>query len=506
MTNNRTSEISDESIDDLRRNIHQLKKKLKIERKRRILAENQKNELKKENKKLKKEIAKILSSAPFLSASSKTAEAGGVPSSKTFYRRKRQCEENRKSGGQPGHEGNGRKRPASNSPSMNIPLDSCPECGTHLNEPVNGAEQTRTITDIPFPRHIVYKIHYPRYWCSTCKKLVRGELPLPPNHQFGPAVASWIAYHRMLGLTIRKIQSSLLETYDIQMSEATILKLERWVADTLKEDCEKLKEKIIQENNINADETSFRVNGENGWLWVFTSTIGSYYKVASNRGHSVPEEVLKGFNGVLGRDAWKPYDVIMCSGHQLDLLHVNRWLERAEIKHKIEPRSLLTSQPVKILRKGRPPEKFLEFVDGVRSILKKAVEYTENDPPPSLDERKNARDKFQAELTGLLERKWVDPDVIRISKELRKRQDMLLTFMVHEDVPWHNNDAERAIRQGVLHRKISGGRRTWLGAEVFGVLLSIYETSKKQKENFMQLVGRKLGFEAPVENGNCSTS
>jgi transposase len=290
------------------------------------------------------------------------------------------------------------------------------------------------------------------------------------------------------------------------MSEATILKLERWVADTLKEDYEKLKEKIIQENNINADETSFRVNGENGWLWVFTSTIGSYYKVASTRGHSVPEEVLKGFNGVLGRDAWKPYDVIMCSGHQLDLLHVNRWLERAEIKHKIEPRSLLTSQPVKILRKGRPPEKFLEFVDGVRSILKKAVEYTENDPPPSLDERKNARDKFQAELTGLLERKWVDPDVIRIFKELRKRQDMLLTFMVHEDVPGHNNDAERAIRQGVLHRKISGGRRTWLGAEVFGVLLSIYETSKKQKENFMQLVGRKLGFEAPVENGNCSTS
>lgn len=123
-----------------------------------------------------------------------------------------------------------------------------------------------------------------------------------------------------------------------------------------------------------------------------------------------------------------------------------------------------------------------------------------------MDERKNARNEFQAELTGLLERKWVDPDAIRISKELRKRQNMLLTFMVHEDVPWHNNDAERAIRQGVLHRKISGGRRTWLGAEAFGVLLSIYETSKKKKERFMEMVGKKLGFEAPVEIGNCSTS
>lgn len=493
-------------VEELEQTIHQLNKELENERKYRISAQKQKNELRKENKKLKKEIARILSSAPFLSASYKTAEAGGVPSSKTFYRRKTRSEENKRSGGQPGHKGQSRKKPASNSPSVNITLDTCPDCGTHLHKPVKGAEQTRTVTDIPFPMHIVYEIHYQRYWCPNCKKLVRGELPLPPNQQFGPGVASWIAYQRMLGLTIRKIQSSLLETYDIHMSEATILKLERWVADTLKEDYEKIKEEIVQGNNINADETSFRVNGDNGWLWVFTSTIGSYYKVAPTRGHSVPEEVLKDFKGVLGRDAWKPYDVVMCSGHQLDLLHVNRWLERAEIRHKIEPRTLLTSQPAKILRKGRPPEKFLEFVDGVRSILKRAIEYSENDPSPSLDERKNACTGFQAELTALVYRKWVDPDAIRISKELRKRQNMLLTFMLHEDVPWHNNDAERAIRQGVLHRKISGGRRTWIGAEVFGVLISIYETSKKKKKRFMEMVEGKLGFSSSNERKNNLTS
>jgi transposase len=78
--------------------------------------------------------------------------------------------------------------------------------------------------------------------------------------------------------------------------------------------------------------------------------------------------------------------------------------------------------------------------------------------------------------------------------------------MIHEDVPWHNNDAERAIRQGVLHRKISGGRRTWGGADVFGVLLSIYETSKKRKERFMGRVGEKLGFSPHYEIPTNSTS
>ncbi len=177
--------------------------------------------------------------------------------------------------------------------------------------------------------------------------------------------------------------------------------------------------------------------------------MASYYRVAPTRGHTVPEETLEGFNGVLGRDGWKPYDKINCSGHQLDLLHVNRRLERAEIKHRIEPRTLLTSKPAKLMKLGRPPEKFLEFVDGIRSILERAIEYTKNDPPPSIKERETACKEFQEEMKTLLDREWTDKDTIRISKELRKRHDMLFTFMEFDGVSWHNNYAERAIRQGV---------------------------------------------------------
>jgi len=335
--------------------------------------------------------------------------------------------------------------------------------------------------------------------------MVRGDVSwIPPNQEFGPSIASWVAYQRMLGLSIEKIQSSLYETYNIKISRATILKLEKWVADTLKEDYEKLHEEIVRSKAINGDETGFRINGENSWLWGFTSLLGTYYKVSPTRGHIVPEKILEGFKGVLGRDAWKPYDVVKCAGHQLDLLHVNRWLERAEIKHKIEPRSLLTSKPAKKAKPGRPPKKFIEFVDGVRSILKRAVEFTQKDPPPSMEIRKNACKEFQKEMKALLNREWIDVDVIRISKELRKRQSMLFTFMEFEGVPWHNNDAERAMRKGVLHRKISGGRRTWSGAGVFEVLLSIYETSKIRGERFMEMLKEK--FEIPPNERSRNTS
>jgi len=507
MKNEDETENLRKRIRDLEREITQLEEDLEKERNEKKEIWQQKRELENDNKHLKKQLAQLLGSAPTLAASDKTAEAGGVPSSKTFYRRNRQEGEKKPRGGQPGHAGHGREKPTQNSPPLYVELDECPDCSTPVGEPVDGAEQSRIITDIPLPRHNIYEIVYLRYWCNKCKKLVRGEVPwLPPNQQFGPAVASWIVYQRMLGLSIGKIQSSLYETYEITISEATILKLEKWVADTLKEDYEKLHEEIVKAAAVNADETGFRIDGKNGWLWVFTSTICSYYKIAPTRGHTVPEETLEGFNGVLGRDAWKPYDVVKCSGHQLDLLHVNRWLERAEIKHRIEPRSLLTSKPAKLMKQGRPPENFLEFVDGVRLILKRAVEYTENDPPPSMKERGNVCKEVQKDMTALLDKEWTDEDAIRISKELRKRQDMLFTFMEYEGVPWHNNDAERAIRQGVLHRKISGGRRTWTGAEIFEVVLSVYETTKKRGQRFMGMLKKKLEMPPSGKSINTSTS
>jgi len=78
---------------------------------------------------------------------------------------------------------------------------------------------------------------------------------------------------------------------------------------------------------------------------------------------------------------------------------------------------------------------------------------------------------------------------------------MLFTFTDHEGLPWHNNDAERVIRLGVLHRKIGGGRRTWAGAEVFEVILSNYETAKKRGNRFIEMVRAK--FDPPAGARGC---
>ena len=51
---------------------------------------------------------------------------------------------------------------------------------------------------------------------------------------------------------------------------------------------------------------------------------------------------------------------------------------------------------------------------------------------------------------------------------------------MYPDVPLTNNAAERAVKQVVGLRKISGGSKTQNGATIHAVNLSIIETIRKQ--------------------------
>jgi transposase len=219
---------------------------------------------------------------------------------------------------------------------------------------------------------------------------------------------------------------------------------------------------------------------------VFEFLTGVLYVLAPTRSSSVPAKALDGFTGTLVTDAWDPYNVVAGAKRQLDLLHANRWLERVEVIRGIEPRPLVKACKAKFTRPGRPPREFLRFADGLRSRLREAILFVESEP--SQKQRMRAYKKYRRSMHRFLSKPGKDKDAARIAKELRSREGQLFTFVLDPKVPWHNNGAERAIRQGVLHRKISGGRRTWTGAQRFQVLLSVYETCKRTGETFLQKV------------------
>lgn len=470
-----------------------LREDLEKARKRIEDLEQEKRDLEKKVKDLKDQLSRVLGSAPMLAASDKTAEAGGVSSSKVFYRRPVDRKEKKPTGGQVGHKGHARAKPVPNAPPVLLTLAHCPKCEGELGAPCD--EQVRTVTDIPEPQLLVYEVRTSRYKCPHCKTRVHAEPFLPPNQQFGAYVAAWIAYHRMLGLSMDKVLGSLVETFGLQMSEQTGYDLEAWVSKSLGPTYEELRKQIQQEPIVGGDETKFRINGENGWLWTIVSKLLSFYEIHNTRGKNAITRMLPEFEGVIVRDAWDPYDQLTKATHQLDILHVNRWFERAEGTHGIEPRKLVKIQNVKFTRAGRPPKELLKFIDGGRKRFREAILFV--DKNPSAKERERAYVRYHRSMRAFLNRPWKHKDAVRIRNELLGRLGMLFTFVRIPDVPWHNNDAERSIRQGVLHRKISGGRRTWNGAEILSTLLSVFETCKKTGKNFLTLARGLLAPDAP---------
>ena len=72
---------------------------------------------------------------------------------------------------------------------------------------------------------------------------------------------------------------------------------------------EGIKQSIRHSPCVNADETGWRVNGQNHWLWVFTNKDAALYLIDKSRGGKVVSNVLgETYEGVLTTDFYSSYN------------------------------------------------------------------------------------------------------------------------------------------------------------------------------------------------------
>src|SRR4028118_879112 len=71
-------------------------------------------------------------------------------------------------------------------------------------------------------------------------------------------------------------------------------------------------------------------------------------------------------------------------------------------------------------------------------------------------------------------------DAQRLTHRIKRHCDEWFTFLNHPQVKPDNNDAERALRPIVVHRKVSGGARSDWGAKLVAQMFSLLETVRLQ--------------------------
>jgi transposase len=457
--------------------------------------------LREENKKLKDRIkeleAKLQNTLPFVGQTLST------PSSKLFPKSNRPPKGSRPKGAPKGHRGASLKIPEEVDDTIVHSPEICPICGCdQLGIESEGWNQT--VFDFqPAPIRIVKHI-YKRRWCPRCKKKVSiKSSETLPQRNYGPNIATTVGFFEKLGISLRTIQLILKTLYGIVISIPELKELSNLVARSIEPEYQELQKEVKTASPVYTDETGFRIDGINNWCWDFVWDDGIVYVIHPSRGKTVPIEVLgKDFQGLLGRDGWYAYDSVG-GKHQLCYVHTNRKLAQVEVKRGVDDRGFLKSTPVKFRKKGRPSKglrEFLTFADQLRTIMRDAILFTERDPEPTPNERFEMYDKLLARVNELTAKDWNDADTVRICKHVRKHRDHFFTFVIHPEIKWENNTAERGIRKVATIRNNSGGRRSRKGADALQALLSVFETWRKRgldvyneaKVALLRSVGRSL--------------
>lgn len=75
-------------------------------------------------------------------------------------------------------------------------------------------------------------------------------------------------------------------------------------------------------------------------------------------------------------------------------------------------------------------------------------------------------------------------EAIKLADRLKQNKDAYFLFLERDDVDPTNNVAERALRHGVIHRKLNQGTRGDKGQRWLEGMLSVRATCQQQERSF----------------------
>ena len=213
---------------------------------------------------------------------------------------------------------------------------SCPDCGTLLRG--GRVRRRRQIITIPQVRarvseHVVLE--------RTCRKCGQRWSPEPDwsalavgRQRVGISVQQEVCVLREeCRLPYGVIQRYLKWRCGLGLSVGELVALVRGVAQRGQEEYHQLQEEIRASPVVYGDETGWREDGRNGYLWSFSTPKVRCFLRRASRGGPVVEEVLGDeFDGVLVSDFYGAYNVHQ-GLHQRCWTHLLRDIHQLKEKH-----------------------------------------------------------------------------------------------------------------------------------------------------------------------------
>ena len=368
------------------------------------------------------------------------------------------------------------ERPLVDQPDRIIDVrpTACGQCGQDLSAVAPSQTVRRQVTELPEIKPVVIETQQHALICPGCGSAQRAALPvgLEAGRHFGPRLEATVIYlQHQQHLSYERSQAALADLFGVEISEggqACIMERAGAAAAPL---AEALRDEIRQGAVVHSDETSARVDGHNWWEWVFRSGTAILHVIRPSRGRDVIPEVMGSHRvGTWVCDCWAPQLRAPAERFQLCLAHQIRNLQ-----------GLIDRCP------------HLRWAREMQAVFQEAIHLGKrrDELRPRGFWRRVAQ--IEQHLDQLLARPVKTPAAQALLKRYRKHHQHLLVFLYDPAVPHHNNDAERALRPSVVHRKVTGGFRSAWGAHAYAALASVIDTAKLRRQSVFATLVALMG-------------
>jgi transposase len=341
-------------------------------------------------------------------------------------------------------------------------LVRCPQCG----DPLAGGtiKRTREVLEVePSPAQVVAHVFLAR-------RCGRGPLPstapaaelggvVVGQQRLGVGLVSLIATLREEGRwPVRMIQWHLQTAHRLHLSVGAIVAALERTAQQGRAAAARIRAQIRASPAVHADETGWREQGRNGYVWTFCTPSAQYF-VRRGRHKEVVDEVLgEQFGGILASDFYAAY-------HHYPGLHQRCWAHLLRDIHD------LTAQ--------HPTDRGLQrWARAIHKLYARAKAFAS----PDARQRVRAMRRFEEQLRRVCQPFLADEPALQrqLCARIERHLAELFVFVAHPEVPPDNNTAERSLRHLVTARKISGGTRSTQGTTTKMTLSTLFGTWRAQ--------------------------
>lgn len=384
-----------------------------------------------------------------------------TPSSKSKIKPPKQ-ESSGKLGAPKGHPKWERKEPEPTG-SIEYTEDTCPACNSKLNKPIKTERFLEE--EIPKPQPIEVIEHLVNHYsCPKCHKHIIAQNNAPTG-RFGKNLMAHVTLLKYEDrLPLRKTVSSLERHYGISLTDVGAFKITNRVAKKLEAPYKALIRRIRKANVIYVDETEIKVDGITYHLWTFVTDTKVLFAIRRSRSNSVLEEILgKRYQGVICCDGWTAYTTYS-DNLQRCWAHLIR--ESKDLAKKYNS--------------------FAGFHEGIKSIFEKIKKLREK--PYTIQTRLKWKERLELDMKQIIGQMNAYKEFRKFATKIKNGIAYWFTCLIHLFVEPTNNNAERALRELIVQRKIIGGLRREKGARIMETITSVIATTKMNEKNVFQTV------------------